>query len=191
MKRSVPAILTVTLAVSPPVSAGEFRELPLAELPAAILESAREAAPTATFVRANTETEDDGTVVYEIQGTEAEFTFDVVADDPSKIDLSALSDDGFGLQLSKVTLKDVEVEVDVFADGRVEEVERVIPARLVPGMVLKRIRDNYKGFEPSRIEASYNRHGKIFQYEFEGSAKGRSLDLEVSASGAKISEADD
>lgn len=171
--------------------AGTSTPLSLAELPEKILKAAEAAAPSALFERAVLEVEDDGTEVYEVIGFEPEHDFETVPSSPKEIDIEQFEDDGFGLQLIKVTLSEVEVEVDLFANGEIEEVERVIPVKLVPGMVLKRVRDEYPQMQVDRVEASYSRYGKIFQYEFTGLQDGVALDLEVSADGREIVEADD
>lgn len=182
--------LLATLLTASACHAGTTVVVEIAEVPPHIMEIARSAAPSAVFEKADVETEDDGTAVYEIIGTETEFTFETVASDPSEIDLTALENDGFGLQLSKVTLRNVTVEVDILPDLSIEEIERVIPLKLVPGMVMKRIERSYPGFAASRVEASYNSNGKIFQYELEGERDDRKLDLEVSADGSDIEETD-
>ena len=48
--------------------AGKETEIPLSEVPEGIMEAARRIEPKADFHRAQIETEDDGTKVYEIQG---------------------------------------------------------------------------------------------------------------------------
>lgn len=171
--------------------AGVSTQLELEAVPLTILERAKAAAPTAVFSRADVERETDGTAVYEIIGVEPVYRFQTVPTNPNEIDISAFEDDGFGLQLIEVALRDVEVEVDLFENGEIEEIERVIPEKLVPKMVLNRLRQRYPEFEVERVEASYSRHGKIFQYEFSGRRSGVLLDLEVSADGSRIVEADD
>jgi hypothetical protein len=49
--------------------AGEEKIIPLSDVPENLLSEAKKLLPTATFNTANTEKEDDGTLVYEIQGT--------------------------------------------------------------------------------------------------------------------------
>ncbi|MFC7337486.1 hypothetical protein ACFQY0_09890 [Haloferula chungangensis] len=178
------------LAAAGIAAGGVSVEIPLDKVPAEIMSAARKAAPLAIFTQANTETETDGTIVYEIGGKESKFTFESLAGKPSEIDLSELDDSGFQLQTKQTTLTDIPIEVDVLADGEIEEIERVVPESLVPAMVMKRIQQQYQGFKPRRIEASYNDHGRIFRYEFEGTHHGKSLDLEVSADGSKIAESD-
>lgn len=181
----------LTLIASGWVFGGEIIDISLEEVPVEIMAAAKKVAPLAEFSRANIEVEEDGSRVYELSGLEKEHKFAVAPTSPEEIDISAFDDDGFGLQLREVVLSDIQIEVDILQGGAFEEVERIIPERLVPGMVLKRVRQEYPGFVSNRIEASYNDHAKIFRYEFEGMLNGKPLDLEVSADGSKIVEADE
>lgn len=52
-----------------PALAGEEKSVELDKVPANVMEIARGKMEGVTFVSANTETEDDGSVVYELQGT--------------------------------------------------------------------------------------------------------------------------
>lgn len=82
------------------------------------------------------------------------------------------------------------VEVDIFDNGKIEEVEIEFPEYMVPKAVLIAIEKKYKGFIPTYIEASHSKSMKVIQYEFEGTYNNKKIDLEVSADGRKIKEGD-
>ena len=82
------------------------------------------------------------------------------------------------------------VEIDMFDDGRIEEIEIEFPEYMVPKAVLIAIEKKYKGFKPTYIEASHSRSMKVVQYEFEGIYNNQKIDLEVSADGRNIKEGD-
>ena len=84
-----------------------------------------------------------------------------------------------------------KVEVDIQEDGKVLEIEVEFTIDMVPGAVIKAIEEKYPGFEPTFIEASHSKSKKVRGYEFEGTQNGIKLDLEVSADGRKIIEADE
>lgn len=83
-----------------------------------------------------------------------------------------------------------KVEVDVLEDGEVEEVEVEFPTYMVPKAVLISIDKKYNGFKATYIEASHSASMKVIKYEFEGIYKDKKLDIEVSADGRRIVEAD-
>ncbi|MEE2730211.1 MAG: hypothetical protein VYA55_05280 [Pseudomonadota bacterium] len=83
------------------------------------------------------------------------------------------------------------LEVDVLESGQVEEIEVEFTRDLVPGAVLKAVEHQYPGFKIEFIEASHSASKKVIQYEFVGTMGGKQLDLEVSADGRRIVEADD
>ncbi len=99
--------------------------------------------------------------------------------------------DGFFVYEIKGSLPDGRaVEVDIFPDGDIEEIEVEFTQDLVPGAVIKSIQDKLPGFKASYIEASYSASKKVLQYEFVGVAGGAEMDLEVSADGRNIVIAD-
>lgn len=110
-----------------------------------------------TVVSANTETEADGSFVYEIQGT---------------------------VEGGR------KVEVDIYPDGRIEEIEIEFEIDDVPGAVMKAVEKAYPGFKPEFIEASHSRSMQVVGYEFVGMAGENKIDIEVSADGRRIAEAD-
>ena len=144
----VPIFLVCTIAWS-----GEEKVIEMKDVPKSIMEKAKEVMPDAQFVSANTETEDDGTMVYEIQGK--------------------LSDGR-------------KIEVDIFPDNSVEEIEVEFTHDLVPGAVLNAIEKKLPGFKPTYIEASHSESNKVVQYEFEGEFGEMKMDLDVSADGRTI-----
>jgi|GEM_PF-1154706 len=105
------------------------------------------------FVSANTETEEDGSYVFEIQGTFA---------------------DGR------------KIEIDIFPDGEVEEIEIEFKLADVPGAILKAIERKLPGFKHEFIEASHNDAKKVTGYEFVGMMGETKMDIEVSADGRNI-----
>ncbi len=68
MKTGLKSICMCLMFVPLTAFAGEEREIPLSKVPEEIMKAARRVQPEAEFQRAQIETEDDGTKVYEIQG---------------------------------------------------------------------------------------------------------------------------
>ncbi len=158
VKLSISLALTcVALTLSPFAQAGLQEPIPLGEVPPELLEKVQALFPDASFTTANTETESDGTVVYELQGR--------------------LTDGR-------------KIEVDLFADGSIEEYEIEFTESQVPGAVLKGVQNQAPGFQPTYIEASYSPSGKVTKYEFVGTLGNKELDLEASADGRKVEAAD-
>ncbi|MES9947038.1 MAG: hypothetical protein ABW080_18965 [Candidatus Thiodiazotropha sp.] len=143
--------------VSLPVHAGKERPIELSEVPESVMSVIKKRFDKATLLSANTETESDGSVVYEIQGK--------------------LSDGHL-------------VEFDLFPNGKFEEIEVIFPIEMIPGAILKAIKEKMPGFLPTKIEATHSPSMKVVGYEFEGTLKGQELDLEVSADGRTITVAD-
>ena len=110
------------------------------------------------IVSANTETEDDGSFVYEIQG--------VLADSR-------------------------KVEVDIFPNGRVAEIELEFMRDDVPGAILNAVEAEMPGFAPDFIEASHSASMQVIGYEFSGLMGTETLDIEVSADGRNITLGDE
>lgn len=137
--------------------AGVQEIIELDKVPTEIMQKIKEHLPKATLKSANTETEEDGTVVYEVQGE----------------------------------LEDARAfEIDVFSDGKIEEIEVVFPESMVPKAVLNAIEKKLPGFKPTFIEASHSPSMKVMGYEFEGMLGEQKLDIDVSASGHRIEIAD-
>ena len=78
------------------------------------------------------------------------------------------------------------LEVDVFADGTIEEVEREIDPAEVPKVVMDAVRAKYPGFSAKRVEAN-ERAGQLVEYDIEGRAGGTTLFVEVKADGSAMS----
>ncbi|KGJ03008.1 PepSY domain-containing protein [Paracoccus sphaerophysae] len=82
------------------------------------------------------------------------------------------------------------VEVDVLADGTIEEVEEEIDAAAVPAEVKATLDKELAGFAPTMVEKSTRPQGKIV-YEFEGSFEGKEIDAEIDADGSNFTRHDD
>src|ERR671916_262977 len=78
------------------------------------------------------------------------------------------------------------LEVDVFADGTIEEVEREIDPAEVPKVVMEAVRAKYPGFRASRVELN-ERDGELFEYDIVGQAGGTTFFVEVKPDGSDIS----
>lgn len=83
-----------------------------------------------------------------------------------------------------------KVEVDILSHAKVEEIEIEYPSYMVPKAVFLQIEKKYNGFKPTYIEASHSESMKVVKYEFEGIYNNNKIDIEVSADGRKIVEAD-
>lgn len=83
-----------------------------------------------------------------------------------------------------------KVEVDILPNAKIEEIEVEFPSYMVPKAVLLKIQEKYNGFESTYIEASHSQSMKVVKYEFEGIYNNSKLDIEVSADGRNIVEAD-
>jgi hypothetical protein len=157
MRLFVIASFTLFLVGAQPALAGTEEEVALSEVPEKVMRVLKKRFETVSLLTANTETEEDGSVVYEIQGK--------------------LSDGHLA-------------EFDIFPNGKIEEVEVIFPIEMVPVAIMKAIEKKMAGFVPSKIEATHSASMKVVGYEFEGTLKGRKIDLEVSADGRTITVAD-
>ena len=83
-----------------------------------------------------------------------------------------------------------KVEVDILSNAKIEEIEVEFPSYMVPKAVFIQIEKKYNGFKPTYIEASHSESMKVVKYEFEGIYDNNKIDIEVSANGRKIVEAD-
>ena len=153
------AVLSVAERVleDPRILAGDTQTGEDDEGSARALEQLRSKLAGARLVGANTETETDGSYVYEIRA--------VLADGR-------------------------RIEIDVFPEGRIEEIEVEYRREDVPGAVLGAIQAKLPGFAPTFIEASHSGALKVLAYELEGTLNGAPMDLEVSADGRRIEVAD-
>lgn len=84
----------------------------------------------------------------------------------------------------------IETEVDLMANGEVQEYEKVLPEEYVPFAVRKAILKNYPGIVFQRFEASHNKHHKVVKYEIVARYNNKPIDLEVSPDGRTITESD-
>ena len=76
------------------------------------------------------------------------------------------------------------LEVDVLADGTVEEIEEEIDMEAVPQPVSATLDAEVPGMEPSFIEKSTRDDGATVVYEFEGTLDGQEVDVEVNEDGS-------
>ncbi len=83
------------------------------------------------------------------------------------------------------------LEVDVLADGTVEEIERQIAIEDVPEAVMTTLNAELPGFEPSFIEESTREGGATVVYEFEGTFEGEEIDAEINADGTGFTRNED
>ena len=75
------------------------------------------------------------------------------------------------------------IEVDVFEDGSIEEIEMETAFEDVPDAVLKTLDSVTPGFEPTYVEFSVRDNGANFVYEFEGRYDGLAMDIEIREDG--------
>ena len=76
------------------------------------------------------------------------------------------------------------LEVDVLADGTVEEIEEEITMEEVPQAVSATLDSEASGLEPSFIEKSTREDGATIVYEFEGTLDGQEVDIEINEDGS-------
>jgi uncharacterized membrane protein YkoI len=77
----------------------------------------------------------------------------------------------------------MQLEVDVLADGTLEEIEEQINASEVPEPVMAALNQNLPGFAPEMAEKS-TRPNDLVVYEFEGTHDGKAIDVEINADGS-------
>jgi len=83
------------------------------------------------------------------------------------------------------------IEVDVLADGTIEEVEKQIEASALPAAVSTALDATVPNMQPSIIEESTRPDGTVV-YEFEGkNAEGKEVDVEINADGSNPKVIDD
>ena len=94
-------------------------------------------------------------------------------------------------ELSGTMENGMAIEVDVLADGTVEEVEEEIEMSEVPQEVTAALEQNLAGFQPSFIEKSTRDDGATVVYEFEGQHDGKEIDAEINADGSNFTMNED
>ena len=76
------------------------------------------------------------------------------------------------------------IEVDVLADGTVEEIEEQIDMEAVPQPVSATLDSEVPGLDPTFIEKSTRDDGATIVYEFEGELEGQPVDVEIDEDGS-------
>ena len=76
------------------------------------------------------------------------------------------------------------LEVDVLADGTVEEIEEEILMDAVPQPVSATLEAEAAGLEPTFVEKSTREDGATIVYEFEGMLDGQEVDIEINEDGS-------
>ena len=76
------------------------------------------------------------------------------------------------------------LEVDVLADGTIEEIEEEITMEEVPQAVSAALDSEASGLEPSFVEKSTREDGATIVYEFEGMLDGQEVDIEINEDGS-------
>ena len=106
---------------------------------------------------------------------------------------SAAMDDDEGTQTYELSGQDASgkhIEVDVLADGTVEEVEQQIDIADLPAAVKATWDAEMAGVTPTMIEKS-TRPDNTIVYEFEGERDGQAFDAEINEDGSNYTMADD
>ena len=85
---------------------------------------------------------------------------------------------GVVYELSGCTAEGAKIEVDVYPDGTLQEVQREIGVTDVPRNMLDVARANVPNFQPSMVMASH-REGPVLSYDMEGEANGQRYSVEV------------
>ncbi|MDO6462194.1 hypothetical protein Q4485_15900 [Granulosicoccaceae sp. 1_MG-2023] len=185
MKRLIAIALSGAACITT-AQAGEEVPLALGDVPDTVLQAVKTRFDTIALISANTETETDGFMVYEIQGT-------IPGGEFLAGEYKPLTDEDGELMSPAVNApaQSRKVEFDVTADAEFDEIEIEFAADMVPGAVMKAVNRAYPAFSPQFIEASYSASMDVVGYEFSGMQNGQKLDLEVSPSGRHIQEADD
>ena len=93
-------------------------------------------------------------------------------------------------ELSGKMASGMMLEVDVLADGTLEEVEEQIAMDAVPAEVTATLNKEMQGFVPSMIEKSSRKDGLVV-YEFEGKSADKEVDVEINADGTNYKMNDD
>lgn len=78
----------------------------------------------------------------------------------------------------------MSIEVDVLADGTVEEIEEEVNMEAVPQQVSATLDQEVPDFQPTFIEKSTREDGSLIVYEFEGQHDGQEVDIEINEDGS-------
>lgn len=183
MKRFIPMILSLSIVQ---VHAGEEAPVELAEVPEPVMQAIQERFEAIELTSANTETEIDGYMVYEVQGN-------IPAGEFLDGEHEPLVDEDGDVVFEQATPAETsrQVEFDLTPDGKFDEIEIEFLQDMVPGAVLQAVKRAHPEFEARFIEASYSSTMDVIGYEFSGQNQDQPMDLEVSPSGRHIQLADD
>lgn len=98
---------------------------------------------------------------------------------------------GLTYELGGKTDDGLNVEVDLLEDATVEEVERELASMDdVPTAIREAVMSEYDGFEAAMIEEIWVNE-RVLRYEFEGTAGGEAMVLEVTALGEILDVTDE
>jgi hypothetical protein len=82
------------------------------------------------------------------------------------------------------------LEIDVLADGTIEEIEEQIDISALPAPVKATLDAELAGFAATFVEKSTRPDGAVI-YEFEGKHDGKEIDAEINVDGSNFTMADD
>ena len=121
--------------------------------------------------------------------------------------MTAAQENAMGVEFDSVQLDDDEgtetyefsgakedgmmLEVDVLADGTVEEIEEEVAMDAVPQPVSATLDSELSGFQPEFIEKSTRDDGATIVYEFEGQHEGQPIDVEINEDGSNFQRIED
>lgn len=103
--------------------------------------------------------------------------------------VSMSDDDGTEVYEFSAALDGAELEIDVFADGTLDEVETVIMAEDLPDAVAAAI-SAVDGLEVTEYERSVRADGSVV-YELSGMLNGGEVDVDVSSDGSAVEITED
>lgn len=105
--------------------------------------------------------------------------------------VSVENEDGTEIYEFATTKDGMGFEVDVLADGTLEEIEEEIAMDALPEAVSSALEAELAGFEPSYIEKSTRDDGSTIVYEFEGEHEGQAIDAEIAEDGSNFTMNED
>lgn len=100
--------------------------------------------------------------------------------------VSVENEDGTEIYEFAATKEGMGYEVDVLADGTLEEIEEEIAMDALPEAVSSALEAELAGFEPEYIEKSTREDGSTVVFEFEGQHEGQAIDAEINEDGSNF-----